>query len=78
LVRILGDGDHIHDLEDGHFSSLTFSPAGLATIAAVAGEPFMVDVTPQAAPGAGNVTVGYGHDAAADEDSFGPFAVTVQ
>jgi hypothetical protein len=72
------DGAHIHDLEAGHFASLTFSPAGLATVAAVSGEPFMFDVTAQATAGTGTVTVGYGHDAAADEDSFGPFTVTVQ
>jgi hypothetical protein len=72
------DGEHIHGLEDGHFASLTFSPAGLATVAAVSGEPFTFDITAQAAAGAGTVTVGYGHDAAADEDAFGPFTVTVQ
>jgi hypothetical protein len=72
------DGDHIHGLEDGHFTSLTFSPAALATVAAVAGEPFMFDVTAQGTAGTGSVMVGYGHDAAADEDAFGPYTVTVQ
>jgi hypothetical protein len=72
------DGEHIHGLEDGHFTSLTFSPAALATVAAVTGEPFMFDVTAQATAGSGTVMVGYGHDAAADEDAFGPYAVTVQ
>jgi hypothetical protein len=71
------DGEHIHDLEDGHFASLSFSPSGLATVAAVTGEPFMFDVTAQATAGTGTVAVGYGHDVAADEDSFGPFTVTV-
>lgn len=78
-VRFLADdGDVIAGLEDEHFASLTFSPAALATVAAVTGEPFMFDVTAQATAGTGTVSVGFGHDEEADEDTFGPFDVTVQ
>jgi hypothetical protein len=71
------DGDEITGIED-HFAALTLSPGTLATVAAVAGHHFQFDVTVTAASGAtGNVTVGFGHDAAADELSFGPFAVQI-
>jgi len=39
---------------------------------------FQWDVTAQGAAGTGTVMVGFGHDDLADEDSFGPFPVTVQ
>lgn len=78
-VRFLADdGDVITGLEDEHFASLTFAPASLATVAAVSGEPFLFDVTAQATAGTGTVSVGFGHDEEADEDTFGPFDVTVQ
>jgi hypothetical protein len=79
-VRFLdANGDVIVGLEDEHYTALTFSPASLAATAAVTGQRFFVDVTVQAASGAaGTVTVGFGHDALADEGTFGPFDVAIQ
>jgi len=71
------DGDVITGIETEHYSSLTFAPGTLATVAPVSGKRFIWDVTAASAAGAGTVSVGYGHDAAADELSFGPFGVTV-
>jgi hypothetical protein len=71
------DGDEITGIEDEHFSGLTFSPGTLATVTPVSGHHFQFDVVPQGAAGTGTVTVGYGHDAEADELSFGPFTVTI-
>jgi hypothetical protein len=72
------DGDQITGLETEHYTALTFSPATLASTAAVSGLRFFVDVTAQSTPGTGTVMVGFGHDDLADELSFGPFDVTVQ
>ena len=71
------DGAQITGIETAHFAALAFSPATLATVAPVAGQHFFFDVTAQNAAGSGTVSVGYGHDAAADELTFGPFQVTV-
>ena len=38
---------------------------------------YAFDVTAQAGAGTGTVLVGWGHEAAADDLSFGPFPVTV-
>jgi hypothetical protein len=46
-------------------------------VAEVPDQVFFRDVTGGTA-GTGSVSVGYGHSPAADEDSFGPIAVTVQ
>lgn len=46
-------------------------------MASVPGHNFQKFVTGQDVPGNGTVMVGYGHDEAADELSFGPFDVTV-
>lgn len=70
------DGDELVGLDADHVASLTFAPGGLATVAAVAGEPFQFDVTAQASAGSGTVTVGWGHDAP-DALTFGPFDVDV-
>jgi hypothetical protein len=70
-------GDEMTTIETEHFSTLTFTPAALATPADVAGHHFQHNVTAQAADGTGTVMVGFGHDALADEDSFGPYPVTV-
>ena len=73
------DGNDISEelIESGHYTSLTFAPASFATAAGVTGQVFQRDVTVYADPGTdADVVVGYGHDAAADEDSFGPYAVT--
>ena len=73
------DGDEIAGIETEHYAALTFSPASLATVAPVTGQRFFFDVTAQGAGGAtGTVSVGYGHDDLADEDTFGPFDVTIQ
>ena len=71
------DGDVITGIEADHFASLTFTPGTLATAVEDAAAHFEFDVTGQAAPGTGTVVVGWGHDAAADDLSFGPFDVTV-
>ena len=65
------------DIEADHYALLTFAPGTLATAAPVAGKRFTFDVTTPNAAGTGSVTVGFGHDAAADEASFGPFTVTI-
>jgi hypothetical protein len=57
---------------------LNFTPASLATTADVADDNLQKDVTFQGMPGTGTLMVGYGHDPAADELSFGPFNVTVE
>ena len=64
------------ELEASHFTSVTFTPAEFATVADVEGQKFQRDVTVTAAAGAtAALAVGYGHDAAADEESFGPYDV---
>ena len=70
-------GDEMTTIETEHFSTLTFTPVALATPADVSGHHFQHNVTAQATAGTGTVMVGFGHDAMADEDSFGPFPVTV-
>jgi hypothetical protein len=64
-------------VEGEHFAGLTFTPASLATVAAVADHHFQFDVT-GATSGTGTLQVGFGHDALADETTFPPAAVTVQ
>lgn len=65
-------------IEDEHFATLTFTPSTLATTTDVSGHRFQKVVTPQGTAGTGTSMVGYGHAADADEDSFGPFSVTVE
>jgi hypothetical protein len=76
-VRFLHEGEVITGIEGEHHASLTFAPSTLATVGSVADHNFQKDVTAQAAPGAGTVVVGYGHDEDADELSFDPIPVTV-
>jgi hypothetical protein len=64
-------------LEGEHFAGLGFTPASLATVAAVADHHFQFDVT-GATSGSGTLQVGFGHDALADETTFAPAAVMVQ
>jgi len=71
------DGDEITGTEADHYAALTFTAPALATPAAVVGHHFQFDVTAQAVAGTGTVTVGWGHEPAADDLSFGPTAVTV-
>lgn len=77
-VRYYDDhGDEITGIEEHHYAGLAFTPGTLATAVAQADAHFFLDVTAQAGAGAGSVMVGYGHDEAADELTFGPFPVTV-
>ncbi len=74
-VRLYDDQDKlITGLDTGHLSAITFSPGGLATVTAVAGQPFQWDITADSAGGTGTLSVGYGHQVA-DEKIFGPFSV---
>lgn len=70
-------GTLITGLEADHATSLTFSPATLATVTPVTGHKFYFDVTAQNAAGTGTVAVGYGHGTSTSELSFGPFTVTI-
>lgn len=77
-IRFYDDQDvEITGIDDDHFASITFTPGDFAAVADVAGEHFQKDVTGGAAVGTGTFLVGYGHDAAADEELFGPFDATV-
>jgi hypothetical protein len=71
------EGAEITGIDDDHFATITFAPSTLATVADVAGEHFHKTVTGGGETGSGTLTIGYGHDEAADELSFGPFAVSV-
>jgi hypothetical protein len=70
-------GEEIPGIDATHFASLTFTPATLATVADVDGEHFQKDVTGGSEAGTGTYSVGYGHDEAADELSFGPYDASV-
>lgn len=77
-VRFFNDhGEEIAGIDATHFASLTFTPGTLATVADVDGEHFQKDVAGGAEAGTGTYTVGYGHDEAADELSFGPYDASV-
>jgi hypothetical protein len=76
-VRFLHEGEVITGIEGEHHALLTFTPATMAIVVSVADHNFQKDVTGQAQPVTGTVEVGYGHDEAADELSFGPIPVTV-
>lgn len=74
-VRLYDDeGNRITGLETDHQTAVSFTPASLASVQAVAGQPFQWDVTADSAGGTGTASVGYGHDAP-DERVFGPFTV---
>ena len=70
-------GDEITGIEDSHFGNLTFDPSTLAAVADVPNQHFHKTLTVGGEVTGGVVTIGYGHDEAADELSFGPFAVSV-
>ncbi len=70
------EGGELVGLDADHVADVAFTPAGLASVAAVAGEPFQFDVTAQGTPGSGTFTVGWGHDDPTDL-VFGPFDVDV-
>lgn len=72
-------GDNLDDIEDTHFSSLTFDPAGIATPTMDPNAHFSHEVVVNAAAATtGTVAVGFGHDDAADEHSLGPIDVVVE
>lgn len=57
--------------EDDHYSSLTFVPATGLTSTIDSTHHFRHEVVNTAAPGTtGDIDIGYGHDAAADEYTF--------
>ena len=72
------DGDDISDeLIAEHFTSLTFDPGTFATVSSVTDAKFQRDILVNVAiGGTAALTVGYGHDEAADSKSFGPYTVT--
>jgi hypothetical protein len=69
-------GEDLDEVETSHFAALSFDPGSLATVTGDANHHFQFDVT-GGEPGTGTVTVSYGHDAQADEESFAPAAVSV-
>lgn len=71
------DGDEITGTEADHYAALTFTPGALATPVAVVDHHYQFDVTAQASAGVGTVLVGWGHEVAADDLTFGPSPVTV-
>ncbi len=73
-VKLYNDEGEEIALDAGHLVGIAATPAGLVTVSQVTATTF--DLTAQATPGSGSVTVGWGHDAP-DELTFGPFAVDV-
>lgn len=71
------DGDEILGTELDHYAALNFTPGTLATPVILVDNHYAFDVTAQAGAGTGTVLVGWGHEPAADDLSFGPFPVTV-
>ena len=71
------DGDEILGTELDHFAALNFTAGTLATPVMLVDNHYTFDVTAQAGAGTGTVLVGWGHEATADDLSFGPFPVTV-
>lgn len=72
------EGDNLDDVEDEHFSLLTFTPTTIADATPDAVAHFSHDVVVNAAATTtGTVMVGFGHDALADEHSLGPIDVVV-
>lgn len=76
-VRFLDHDGAPIDLPAGHNGSLIFEPATLATAVDASDDSgFLFDVTTAASAGAGEVSVGYGHDGHIEE-TFGPFPIVV-
>jgi hypothetical protein len=71
------DGGEILGTELDHFAALNFDPATLGTPVMLVDNHYAFDVTAQAGAGTGTVVAGWGHEATADDLSFGPFTVTV-
>jgi hypothetical protein len=63
--------ESLDDVEDAHFSLLTFDPAGLATATPDAAHHYTHSVAVQGAVDeTGTVDIGFGHDALADEHTL--------
>jgi hypothetical protein len=69
-------GEDLDEVESSHFGGLSFSPTTRATVTRVIGHNYQFDVT-GSNEGTGTVTVGFGHDEAANETTFPAEAVTV-
>ncbi len=70
------DGDLI-TIPAGHQTAVILADDGFGTVQAVVGEAFQRDIDVTASAGTSTtLTIGYGHDAAADELTFGPFTVS--
>jgi hypothetical protein len=72
------NGDNIDaDLISAHFTSIVFTPSDFATVSDIPGSRFERDITPTVSEGTtATFMVGYGHDALADENAFGPYAAS--
>jgi hypothetical protein len=68
--------EDLDDVESSHFGAITFEPTSLASVVRVTGHNYQFDVTGGNA-GTGTLQVSYGHDEAADEQTFPAAAVTV-
>ncbi|HZA97989.1 MAG TPA: hypothetical protein VE399_04375 [Gemmatimonadales bacterium] len=68
--------EDLDEVEDSHFGGLSFEPGSRATVVRVADHNYQFDVT-GASAGTATLQVSYGHDAAADEQTFPEAAVTV-
>jgi hypothetical protein len=71
------DQEITSDIAADHFATLTFTPADFATATDVPGSHFEKDVTFRGTAGEGSFRIGFGHDEAGDERSFGPYTVTL-
>jgi hypothetical protein len=70
------EGEDLDDIESSHFAALTFEPGTLASAVRRADHHFQFDVTGET-EGTGTITMGYGHDDAADETTLPAEAVAV-
>jgi hypothetical protein len=70
------EGEDLDDIESSHFAALTFEPGTLASAVRRADHHFQFDVTGET-EGTGTITVGYGHDDAADETTLPAEAAAV-
>lgn len=79
-VRFLNEhGEPIRGLRPDHAASLTFEPSFLATVTDDSDETgFFFDLTVATSGGASGVLhIGYGHQGATNELTFGPFEVVI-
>jgi hypothetical protein len=69
-------GEDLDDVESSHFARLTFEPSTLASAVRTAEHHYQFDVTGSTV-GTGTITVGFGHDDAAEETTLPAKAVSV-